>query len=84
MKPVPPQQQAVTSKPSIDTAQSTPPKVDYATDLFNMLSMDDANANGSKAAGATADDNNWAGFQCMFVSFKSKRKKGKINSTQAH
>ncbi|CAL5200819.1 unnamed protein product [Lathyrus oleraceus] len=63
VKPVPPQQQAVTSKPSIDTVQSTPPKVDYATDLFNMLSMDDANANGSKAAGATADDNNWAGFQ---------------------
>lgn len=41
----------------------TPPKVDYATDLFNMLSMDDANANGSKAVGATADDNNWGGFQ---------------------
>ncbi|KAI5387755.1 ADP-ribosylation factor GTPase-activating protein AGD5 [Lathyrus oleraceus] len=41
----------------------TPPKVDNVTDLFNMLSMDDANANGSKAAGATADDNNWAGFK---------------------
>ncbi|MCI18451.1 ADP-ribosylation factor GTPase-activating protein AGD5-like, partial [Trifolium medium] len=60
VEPVAPQQPAETSKPATDTAQSTPPKVDYATDLFNMLSMDDQNENGSKAAGATADDINWA------------------------
>ena len=30
-----------------------------------MLSMDDPNEKGSGAADATADDNNWAGFQCM-------------------
>jgi hypothetical protein len=72
VEPVAPQQPAETSKPATDTAQSTPPKVDYATDLFNMLSMDDQNENGSKAAGATADDINWAGFQCMSVSLKKK------------
>lgn len=39
-----------------------PTKVDYATDLFNILSMDDS---GETATGASGDDNNWAGFQCM-------------------
>lgn len=80
VEPVAPQQQAETSKPATP-AQITPPKVDYATDLFNMLSMDDANENVSKAAGATADDINWAGFQCMFMSLK--KKKEKINSMEA-
>ncbi|PON44584.1 Arf GTPase activating protein [Parasponia andersonii] len=40
---------------------ATPPKVDYATDLFNMLSMDGPNENGSETA--SSDDNAWAGFQ---------------------
>lgn len=40
----------------------SPPKVDFATDLFNMLSMEDStDENGSEAA--SADDNLWAGFQ---------------------
>ena len=49
------------------------PKVDYATDLFNMLSMDGPNENGSGAT--SADDNAWAGFQCMskFPSFLKQR-----------
>lgn len=38
-------------------------KVDYATDLFDMLSMHSPTENGSTEA--TADDNSWAGFQCM-------------------
>lgn len=42
---------------------TNPPKVDYATDLFDMLSMDSPTDNGSEAA--SADDNLWAGFQCM-------------------
>ncbi|PIM98176.1 putative GTPase-activating protein [Handroanthus impetiginosus] len=46
------------TKPAADTVP--PPKVDYATDLFNMLSMDDPVDN---AAGTPADDNTWAGFQ---------------------
>ena len=49
---------------------SDPPKVDFATDLFNMLSMDDSTTNTSEATpGDTpADDNSWAGFQCMYLS----------------
>ncbi|KAM7500836.1 hypothetical protein LguiA_025250 [Lonicera macranthoides] len=37
------------------------PKVDYATDLFNLLSMDDSRENGSTTL--AANDNSWAGFQ---------------------
>lgn len=40
---------------------TNPPKVDYATDLFDMLSMDSPADNGSEAA--STDDNSWAGFQ---------------------
>jgi len=65
VEPVAPPPQAETSKQTTETTQNSPPKVDYATDLFDMLSMDDPNEKGSGAADATADDNNWAGFQCM-------------------
>ncbi|CAA0815937.1 Probable ADP-ribosylation factor GTPase-activating protein AGD5 [Striga hermonthica] len=47
-----------TSKPAAETL--SPPKVDYATDLFNMLSMDDSVENTTNVSG---DDNTWAGFQ---------------------
>ncbi|KAL5075654.1 hypothetical protein RYX36_014638, partial [Vicia faba] len=50
VNPVLLQQQVVTSKPTIDTAQSNPPKVYYAIDLFNMLSMDDGNENGDQSS----------------------------------
>ena len=54
------------SAPVASPPAPTPPKVDYATDLFNMLSMDGSNENGSEAA--SADDNaDWAGFQCMYL-----------------
>lgn len=65
------QPQAETTKQAPDVVQSAPVKVDFATDLFDMLSMDDPGENGSAPASAgacataTADDNNWAGFQCM-------------------
>ncbi|XP_019426106.1 PREDICTED: probable ADP-ribosylation factor GTPase-activating protein AGD5 isoform X2 [Lupinus angustifolius] len=62
VEPVAPQPPAETTNQATDTAQNIPPKVDYATDLFNMLSMDGPSENGSEAA-STADDNNWAGFQ---------------------
>ncbi|KAA8519857.1 hypothetical protein F0562_014053 [Nyssa sinensis] len=39
----------------------TASKVDYATVLFNMLSMDDSRENDSKTF--TANDNAWVGFQ---------------------
>ena len=59
-------QQPEASKPVADTTPvATPPKVDYATDLFNMLSLDGPNENGSEAA--SADDNAWAGFQCTYL-----------------
>ncbi|XP_028127537.1 ADP-ribosylation factor GTPase-activating protein AGD5-like [Camellia sinensis] len=48
--------QAADSSPAV-----SPPKVDFATDLFDMLSMDGPSENGSEAA--SADDNAWAGFQ---------------------
>ncbi|XP_010520894.1 PREDICTED: probable ADP-ribosylation factor GTPase-activating protein AGD5 [Tarenaya hassleriana] len=48
--------QAANAAPATD-----PPKVDYATDLFNMLSLDDTVENGSEAT--SADDNAWAGFK---------------------
>lgn len=82
MESVAPQQQAGTSKQATDTAQNTPPKVDYATDLFNLLSMDASNENGSKAAGATADDSSWAGFQCMLLSLQKEKRKN-MNSMEA-
>ncbi|KAJ7948593.1 Arf GTPase activating protein [Quillaja saponaria] len=54
--------QAEAMKQAADSPQVvSPPKVDYATDLFNMLSLDGPSGNGSEAA--AADDNAWAGFQ---------------------
>ncbi|GMY37241.1 ADP-ribosylation factor GTPase-activating protein AGD5-like [Fagus crenata] len=38
-----------------------PPKVDYATELFNLLSIKDSGQNGSETS--AADDNAWANFQ---------------------
>ncbi|KAJ6827322.1 putative ADP-ribosylation factor GTPase-activating protein AGD5 [Iris pallida] len=47
--------------PKIETPPAPPPKVDYATDLFNMLSMDCPNGNQSESS--STDNNSWAGFQ---------------------
>ncbi|KAG8472394.1 hypothetical protein CXB51_034220 [Gossypium anomalum] len=39
----------------------TPPKFEYATDLFNMMSMDDASSENASGSGAgSTDDNDWA------------------------
>nr|XP_004516448.1 ADP-ribosylation factor GTPase-activating protein AGD5-like isoform X3 [Cicer arietinum] len=63
VEPLVPQVQAETSQ-TTSTVHNSPPKVDFATDLFDMLSMDAPNEKGSNAADASADDdNNWAGFQ---------------------
>ena len=64
-KPEPVVAPAEATKLYVETAPVViPPKFDYATDLFNMLSMDDGpSENGSGEA--STDDNNWAGFQCM-------------------
>ncbi|KAK6131571.1 hypothetical protein DH2020_034682 [Rehmannia glutinosa] len=59
----------------------SPPKVDYATDLFNMLSMDDSVDNG---AGASGDDNTWAGFQDVpSTAEKSGPARGDDNKSQS-
>lgn len=56
------------SKPAKQEASTTPVvaqrKVDYATDLFNLLSMDDSKENDSKTS---ADEKSWASFQCNFL-----------------
>ena len=51
------------TKQALDAASVvSPPKVDFATDLFDMLSMDGPSENGLEVA--SPDDNAWAGFQC--------------------
>ncbi|KAL2944062.1 ADP-ribosylation factor GTPase-activating protein AGD5 [Bienertia sinuspersici] len=55
-------QESEVSKQVADTSSAAPPpKVDFATDLFNMLSMDDPSE--SPSGSANNDDGAWAGFQ---------------------
>ena len=67
--------QEVTATPSVSKAESikqdvnttasvAPPKVDYATELFNLLSMGDSRENDSNTS---AHDNSWAGLPCMLL-----------------
>ncbi|XP_065862177.1 ADP-ribosylation factor GTPase-activating protein AGD5 [Euphorbia lathyris] len=55
------------------------PKFDYATDLFNMLSIDGPSENGSEAA--SNDDNGWAGFQSAAAEETSTTDKGGLSKT---
>ncbi|KAK8542712.1 hypothetical protein V6N13_136732 [Hibiscus sabdariffa] len=41
----------------------TPPKFEYATDLFNMMSIDDTPSENASGSGAASIDDDWAGFQ---------------------
>lgn len=50
-----------TTPPKVDAQPPPPPKVDYATDLFNMLSMD--GPSGNQPESSSCDNNAWAGFQ---------------------
>ncbi|KAF8370150.1 hypothetical protein HHK36_031780 [Tetracentron sinense] len=59
-EPVTPLAESATQTANATTVVS-PPKVDYATDLFNMLSMGGPSENGSETS--SGDDNSWAGFQ---------------------
>ncbi|CAL0303801.1 unnamed protein product [Lupinus luteus] len=65
VEPMATQQQAETSNQATGSYKNTPPRVDFATDLFDMLSVDGPSEKerGSEAAGITDDDNSWAGFQ---------------------
>ncbi|XP_054816582.1 ADP-ribosylation factor GTPase-activating protein AGD5 [Prosopis cineraria] len=81
---VTPQPQAETTKPATDMPQSTPAKVDFATDLFDMLSVDGPSENGSDAAAAAAaDDNNWAGFQSAATEASRAEKTGPTKAVES-
>ena len=56
-----------TAPTTVDTVSTQPPKIDKATDLFDMLSMDDPHENGSQSS--SLDDTSWANFQCKFLAF---------------
>ncbi|XP_042039325.1 ADP-ribosylation factor GTPase-activating protein AGD5-like [Salvia splendens] len=56
------------------------PKVDYATDLFNMLSMD---GSGENTNGASGDDNMWAGFQSADSSSTEKTIPAKLDESKS-
>lgn len=50
-------------------APVAPPNVDYATDLFNMLSMEptpDKAPEPSSTSSPSIEANSWAEFQCKF------------------
>lgn len=55
-----PVKQAATATPIV-----SPPRVDYATDLFRMLSVKDSRENDSEISAANGVS---TGFQCMFLS----------------
>ncbi|XP_077254053.1 ADP-ribosylation factor GTPase-activating protein AGD5-like [Tasmannia lanceolata] len=67
--------QASSAQKTQATPDVSPPKVDFATDLFNMLSMEGPSENGSESS--SIDDNAWAGFQ----SADAKTTTEKVNST---
>lgn len=54
---------AVTESAKQVTAIADPPKVETATDLFDMLSMDSPSDNCASAA--PVEDNTWTAFQCI-------------------
>lgn len=56
-----------TKQSSNSTPVAPPPKVDFATDLFDMLSMDGPSESGSEDT--SPNDDLWAGFQCMSQDF---------------
>ena len=61
------QESEVTKQMANTSSAASPPKVDFATDLFNMLSMDDPSEGPSESA--NNDDNDWAGFQGILTAF---------------
>lgn len=55
------------SAPKADTMSAPPPKVDYVTDLVNLLSVETPSENGSESS--SKDDNAWANFQGKIIVF---------------
>lgn len=50
------------AKSTLPAEPTEPPKVDYATDLFNLLSID--SSTGIELESSPNEDTSWAGFQC--------------------
>lgn len=59
-----------TQKAASPPPPAAPPKVDYATDLFNMLSMEPTPEKAPEPSSSTSipsvEANSWAEFQCKF------------------
>lgn len=60
----------VKAQPVPPAEPTLPPKVDYATDLFNLLSMDSSITNESDSS--PTEDNSWAGFQSAETNITAK------------
>ncbi|WCJ32117.1 ARF-GAP domain 5 [Euphorbia peplus] len=71
---------ATTATPPVP-APAPAPKVDYATDLFNMLSIDGPSENGSEPA--SNDDNGWAGFQSAAAAAEETSKTDKAGPSKS-
>ncbi|PNT13162.1 hypothetical protein POPTR_011G127000v4 [Populus trichocarpa] len=97
--PAKPQQVVEKAEPMVEATEAakkvadaapavSAPKVDFATDLFNLLSMDGPSENGSEVA--SNDDNGWAGFQSAAVAEelsttgKAVPRKAVENNTQSN
>ncbi|KAG5235548.1 ADP-ribosylation factor GTPase-activating protein [Salix suchowensis] len=89
--PARPQQVVEKAEPVVEVTEATKkvadaapavsaPKVDFATDLFNLLSMDGPSENGSAAA--SNEDNGWAGVQSATVA-EELSTPGKVVPTKA-
>lgn len=64
--PEPAVPEAKSVKPEAPTTSVvTQHKVDYATDLFNLLSMDGSRETDAKTS---TDTNTWVNFECIFLS----------------
>ncbi|XP_008806756.2 ADP-ribosylation factor GTPase-activating protein AGD5 [Phoenix dactylifera] len=63
------------STPKDDTTPAPPPKVDYVTDLVNMLSVETRSENGSESY--AKDDNAWANFQAAQTTAADKNSTAK-------
>lgn len=64
--------------------QPTPtvPKVDYATDLFNMLSMDTPLTVNQPESSSRSDDNTWDGFQSAEATINAEKSCNGIAATK--
>ncbi|KAJ3705086.1 hypothetical protein LUZ61_008791 [Rhynchospora tenuis] len=78
-------QAAPAQKTASSPPPAAPPKVDYATDLFNMLSMEPTPEKAPESSSATtssAEANSWAEFQSVEVKPATEKKQESPKITQ--